>query len=153
MSNILDIYIDGACVGNPGPAAIGIVVKEGGKVVKKLSQAIGIATNNIAEYTALIYALKEALNRKRSIIRLHTDSELIYNQLKGTYKTKNEKIKSLFAEVQQLAQQFERIEMKQIPREQNRDADGLAKKAINKEQAKVVASKFYFEEESPSSKG
>jgi ribonuclease HI len=149
----IDIFTDGACSGNPGPAAYGVVIKDGGKTIKELSGSLGEATNNIAEYMAVIYALQEALILKTSYINLHTDSELLYNQLKGTYKVKNSHIKPLFEQIHHLAAGFQNIEVKRIPREQNKEADRLAQKVIKAEQTKAVASKFTFGEESPSSRG
>jgi len=172
---MLEIYTDGACSGNPGPAAIGVVIKKNGKVIKEFSRSIGQATNNIAEYTALIYALQEALALKAGHIKIFTDSELLYNQLKGSYKVKNANIKPLFDQVKNLAKGFKKIEMTVVPREQNKDADRLATQAIKKEsapssvklskgktgetstifdeQAKMVAPSFNLGEESPSSGG
>ncbi len=152
MSKELEIFVDGACEGNPGPAGIGVVIRENQKIIKNISKSIGQATNNIAEYTAFIHALQEALILKADKLKLHTDSELLYNQLKGTYKVKNEQLKTLFDEVKHLAEGFELIDVQLIPREKNKEADKLATSAI-KEQAKVVASKFRFGEESPSSGG
>lgn len=150
---VLEIFTDGACRGNPGPSAIGVVIKENGKVVKKIAQSIGEATNNIAEYTALVCALKAAAGLKAQQLKIYTDSELLYYQLTGTYQIKNENLKLLFAKAQEAGNKFEHIQIKRIPREQNQDADKLATQAIKKEQAKVVASVFYTGEESPSSAG
>ena len=150
---VLEIFVDGACRGNPGPAAVGIVIKESGKVVKKISKAIGDATNNIAEYTALIYALKEASALKGQQLKIFTDSELMHRQLTGSYQIKNESLKTLFDEAQGLGKKFKHVEIKHVPREQNQDADKLATQAIKKEQTKVVASVFHTGEESPSSAG
>lgn len=134
----LEIFIDGASKGNPGFSAIGIVVCSAGAVVKNISKFIGEATNNVAEYTALIYALQEALILKAKELRINTDSELMFRQLKGIYKVKDAKIKTLFEQAKHLFAGFENIEINQIPREKNRGADKLASKAI-KEQAKVAA--------------
>ncbi len=154
MSRELEIFVDGACSGNPGEAAIGVVVLENKNKIKEISKSIGPATNNIAEYTALIYALQEGLILKADQVTVYTDSELVFNQVTGQYKIKNENLKLLLDQVQHLAQGFKRLDMKCIPREQNKDADQLATKAINKKQAKMVASLFqYSEEESPGSEG
>lgn len=134
----LEIFIDGASRGNPGKAAIGIVLCNGDEVIKNISRFIGVQTNNIAEYTALIYGLQEALILKAKELVVNTDSELLFRQLKGLYKVKNPNIKSLFDQAQHLFSGFDSIELRQIPREKNRGADKLAGKAI-KEQAKVVA--------------
>src|SRR3989338_1483563 len=150
---VLEIFTDGACRGNPGPAAVGIVIKENGKVIKRISKSIWEATNNIAEYTAFIYALKEAAALKAQQLKICTDSELLYYQLTGTYQIKNENLKALFEEAKVLGKKFKHVEIKRIPREQNQDADKLATQAIKKEQTKVVASVFHTGEGSPSSAG
>ena len=149
----VELFIDGACQGNPGPAAIGVVVTESGKAVKKISQAIGEATNNIAEYTALIYGLQEALILRVDKIRVNTDSELLFNQIKGHYKIKNTNLKFLHAQIKHLLGGFKSVEFQQVPREKNKEADMLATKALKQEQAKVVAPLFNLGEESPSSEG
>ncbi len=149
----IELFVDGACSGNPGEAGIGVVVIEKGKTIKNISLSIGQATNNIAEYTALIFGLQEALILKADKVRANTDSELLYNQINGSYKIKNPTLKVLVAQVEHLLKGFKQVEMKRVPREQNRDADTLATKAIKKEQAKVVAPLFVVGEESPSSEG
>ena len=154
MKEPLTIFIDGACSGNPGPAGVGVVIKDKDKVLKEISEAIGEATNNIAEYTALKYALKEAAHFKRDVLRIYTDSELLARQVTGQYKIKNEKLSVLFQEVSQLSLKFKTVEIKNIPREENKEADRLATQAIKTKQGKMVAPTFkYVGEESPSSKG
>ena len=149
----LELFIDGACQGNPGPAAVGVVVLEGGKTIKNISQAIGDATNNIAEYTALIYGLQEALIQRADKVKVHTDSELLFHQIKGSYKIKNANLKSLHTQVKHLLEGFKSVDFTHVPREQNKKADMLATKALKQEQAKVVAPMFTIGEESPSSVG
>ena len=149
----VELFIDGACQGNPGEAAIGVVVIEKNKEIKNISQAIGEATNNIAEYTALIYGLQEALILRADKIRINTDSELLYNQINGSYKIKNSNLKFLYAQVKHLFSGFKTIEVKHVPRKENQKADMLATKALKKEQAKMVAPLFTIGEESPSSEG
>ena len=157
MSALLEIFTDGACRGNPGPAGIGVVISQNGRVIKRLSKSIGPATNNLAEYTALIYALQEALILKASEIKINTDSELLYQQIKGRYKVKNEKLKNLFDQIQHLSRGFKRIDFECIPREKNREADRLAAQAVReipKKQATMVApASIVVGEESPSSAG
>ena len=154
MSKVLEIFLDGASSGNPGPSAIGVVIKENDQIIKELSIPIGNATNNIAEYTAFIYALQEALILKAEKIRVYTDSELLYNQWKGLYKVNHPNLKPLFDQIQHLVSGLQNIELLIIPREQNKEADALAKKAIKKEQARVVAfPSLDGREESPSSEG
>ncbi len=137
----LKIYSDGACSGNPGPAGIGVVIHKDGEVVKEISKYIGEATNNIAEYTAVIYAAQEALIMRADEVALFTDSELVYNQLSGYYKVKDSKIKPLFDQIQHLAGGFKKFYITHVLRDKNKDADKLARKAIKDKQAKVVASR------------
>ena len=155
MKPDLEIFIDGACKGNPGEAAIGLVIYKEGKTVKEVSKIIGEATNNVAEYTALIYALQEALILNVRRIKVSTDSELLFKQVTGQYNVKSGLLQTLFDQVQHLAEGFEHVELKHIPREQNKEADQLASKALKtKKQVKVVASSSNDGgEESPSSKG
>ncbi len=151
-----EIFTDGGASGNPGPAGIGVVIKEGGDTVFEISKSIGVATNNVAEYMAVIAALEESVARGAQKVFLNTDSELVYYQLTGSYKVKNESLLLLVEQVRQLSRKIKSVEIKVIPREQNAAADRLAKQAILKNkfhQAKVVASKSIFGEESPSSIG
>jgi len=126
----IEIYIDGACKGNPGPAGIGVVICQKNQVVKNVSVFIGQATNNIAEYTALIYGLQEALILKAEKVKVNTDSQLLYRQIKKIYKIKNPAILALYQQAQHLISGFSEIEIKNIPREENRGADRLSNLAI-----------------------
>ena len=154
MNEILEIFTDGACSGNPGEAGIGIVINRDGKTIKKISKAIGEATNNIAEYSALIYALQEAAALKAKKLKIFTDSELLVRQVTGTYKVKNNKLKFLCDQVRLLMQGFNQVDLKHVRREQNKKADNLATRSLKKKQAKMVAPLFKnLGEESPSSKG
>lgn len=128
---MLIVYTDGACLGNPGPMGIGIVIYADGKIVREISEYIGEGTNNIAEYSALIKALKEIkkLGARKAIIR--TDSQLLTRQLSGDYKIKNKKLKELKAIVDDLMSGLV-IEIEHIPREENTKADELSKKAAEK---------------------
>lgn len=150
----LEIFTDGASKGNPGPAGVGVVIRENGKVIKEISKSIGEATNNVAEYTALIIALKEAKVLKGQNLKIRTDSELLQKQMVGKYAVKNENIKVLFEEVRKLSEDFKHIEIKHVLREFNKEADLLASSAVKNKQTKVVAALFHDSaEESPSSKG
>lgn len=142
MIEELVIYIDGASKGNPGPSAAGIIIKRDGKKFKEIAKPIGEATNNVAEYYALIFALQEALILKAKRIKVCTDSELLFKQLTGAYVVKSENLKVLFEQIEQLAQGFNRFEIKHIPREENKEADKLASSVLKKKQAKVVALAF-----------
>ena len=128
----INIFIDGASRGNPGPSGIGIVFfDDSKKAVKKLFKFIGNATNNVAEYTALIYGVQEALIDKYENITINSDSELLTRQLRGEYKVKNENLKPFYEQFLHLSRGFNKIDVIGIHREQNKLADNLANKAID----------------------
>jgi len=127
---VLEIYSDGASKGNPGRASIGAVLILDGKEVAQVSKSIGIATNNIAEYTALLEALKLAGQMGFTRIHVKADSELMIRQLNGIYKVKNPDIKVLFDQIVLLKMDFSTISFTHVPREQNKRADFLANKAL-----------------------
>jgi len=131
MSRMVSVFIDGASRGNPGPSGIGVVLKEGEKEVRDLYKFIGEATNNIAEYTAAIHGLQEALRLGYTEVLLHMDSELVAKQLNGEYRVKNENIRPLFQKATEIINGFERVDVRHIGREKNKEADKLANKAIN----------------------
>lgn len=131
--NKLNLYIDGAARGNPGPAGIGIVISDAnGKVVDTISKFLGETTNNIAEYTALIFAMEEARNRNAKEITINTDSQLLAKQLGGEYKVKSSALKDLYEKVNGLLASFDEVRINQIDREKNKEADELANIAIDK---------------------
>jgi len=126
------LYIDGASRGNPGPAGIGVVIMdEKKKKIKELYKYIGEATNNIAEYNALIYGLEEISALKADEIVINMDSELVAQQLNGEYKVKDPNIKLLFEKALAILKSFDGFEVRHIVREKNKEADKLANKAIN----------------------
>lgn len=128
----IEIFIDGAARGNPGPAGLGVVIKDGDrKTVKEFYKYIGAATNNIAEYSALVYALQEAHMLGAEEVVLNMDSELVSRQLKGEFRVKDPNIKLLFDQAIHLINGFKKFEAIQIGREKNKEADKLANKAIN----------------------
>ena len=127
----VSIYIDGAARGNPGPAGAGVVIKEGGKTVKTAYKYLGDATNNIAEYSALISGLQEAIALGYKNIELHLDSELVAQQLSGDYRVRNGNIRPLFEKAIALINNFAEVKIIKIDREDNKEADRLANKAIN----------------------
>jgi ribonuclease HI len=131
----LEIYIDGSSLGNPGDAGVGVVIAVGQHPLKNISQPIGLKTNNVAEYTALIISLKEALSLGAAEIDIFSDSELLCRQMNGVYKVKNETIKSLFLEALGLIKSFKSVHIQQIPRERNKGADKLARLAAKKQEA------------------
>ena len=134
----LDIFTDGACQGNPGEAAVGIVIKENSTTIKEISLTIGRATNNIAEYCAVIFALKEALSLKAQDVCIFCDSQLICYQVIGHYKIKEDHLKDLNKEVQELRRQFRSFKIQHIPRTENKRADQLATHALKEKQPPVV---------------
>ena len=127
----VSLYIDGAARGNPGPAGAGVVLKEGNKTIKTIYKFLGDTTNNIAEYSALISGLQEAITLGYKNVELYLDSELVVQQLKGDYKVKNSNIKLLFEKAIMLMNSFENIKIIKIERSNNKEADKLANKAIN----------------------
>ena len=155
MSKVLNIFCDGACSGNPGQAAVGVVIRQDSQTIKTIGESIGEATNNIAEYKAVIRALAEASQLQADGLVVHTDSELLFNQLRGTFAIKNDQLKILAEMVKQSVKKFKRVEFKKIPREENREADELAKKAITikTSQDGCPEDSFVLGEESPSSRG
>jgi ribonuclease HI len=129
----LQINIDGASSGNPGPSGIGVMISSDGKQVRNLSVFIGNTTNNIAEYTALIYALQEALILKAEVLKIKTDSQLLERQLRGAYKVKDQGLTVLHNQARHLMAAFKSVIIENIPREENAGADKLAAEAVKKE--------------------
>lgn len=133
----INIFTDGGARGNPGPAGIGAVIKIGGKT-QEISKYIGTATNNQAEYQAVIIGLswvKENTKEDNLEIECFLDSELIVHQLSQKYKLKNEGLKPLFWQVRDLIMHLGgKVTFKYIPREQNKEADRLVNKAIDNKQ-------------------
>ncbi len=129
----LIVFTDGASQGNPGHAGAGVAIFDSnGKKIKELSQYIGQASNNVAEYTALIIGLTEAASLKAKKVTLKSDSELIVKQLNGQYKVKSDNIKALFFIATHLKKLFDNLTIKHIPRELNQDADSLASAAASR---------------------
>ena len=127
----LIINTNGLSKGNPGTAAIGATIKdERGKILATISKRIGITTNNVAEYQALISALQKAIKLGGTQVVIRADSELMIRQLNGRYKIKSEGLKPLYIEVTQLLAKFEAVSLKHIPRELNAEADKLANDSL-----------------------
>lgn len=132
MANLdkLILYTDGASLGNPGRAGVGVIVyNQNRDVVKKVTEFIGITTNNVAEYMALIYALQEALYLKAKELSCFLDSELVVKQLEGSYKVKDSKLKPLYYQIKHLENFFQKVSFGYISRDRNKEADKLAKEA------------------------
>lgn len=127
----LIINTDGGSRGNPGPAGIGVVFSdEKGQILARYKEYIGEGTNNIAEYRALILALTKAKDFETDEIECRLDSELVVKQLTGHYKVKDDKMKDLYAQVQELAF-FKPIKFIHVRREQNKEADALVNEALD----------------------
>ena len=125
------IHTDGASHGNPGPAGIGYVIEDPhGNTVREHGEYIGVATNNVAEYQALICALSEAQNLGASRVRVISDSELMVKQLGGVYRVKNAGLLPLYEEVRRLLAGFEDHHVEHALRHFNAEADGLAGDAV-----------------------
>ena len=125
------IHSDGVSRSNPGPSAIGATIKdEQGWMLATISRSIGRATNNQAEYRAVIAALEKAIELGAQQVELNLDSELVVRQVTGRYRVKNQTLKPLFAEVQKLLDSFESSKIRHVPRRLNREADRLANSAL-----------------------
>ena len=126
------LYADGGSRGNPGPAGIGVVILDSKKKkVKELCKYLGEATNNNAEYNALIHGLEEVRDLSADEVVINLDSELVVKQLNGEYRVKNAEIKPLFEKAIALLKDFKSFEIRHIDRAKNKDADKLVNKAIN----------------------
>lgn len=139
MSDKIIIYTDGGSRGNPGPSAIGVVI-ELGREVKEYSKFWGEATNNEAEYQAMIFGLKKIKHliggdkAEKTTVEIKSDSELLVNQLSGKFKIKENDLIPFFIEIWNLKQDFKSVEFTSIPRESNKQADTLVNRELNSQQ-------------------
>lgn len=132
MSKLLILKTDGGARGNPGPAAIGVVLEDAqGKEVKAFGRYIGETTNNQAEYRALQAGLEEAARLSATEVRCYLDSELVVKQLKLEYKVKDKELAPVFMKVWNLVQQFTKVTFTHVPREKNHRADALVNQALD----------------------
>ncbi|MDP8259118.1 MAG: ribonuclease HI family protein [Candidatus Aadella gelida] len=128
----LEIFTDGGSRGNPGPSGVGaVLLNDKGVKISEISEFIGDATNNVAEYVAVICALQEALKIKATEITLHLDSQLVARQLKGQYKVKDRNIRKFFVIADSLIKSFKAVKINEIPREENKEADKLVNNALD----------------------
>ncbi|HWC37258.1 MAG TPA: ribonuclease HI family protein [Acidimicrobiales bacterium] len=128
----LVLHVDGGARGNPGPAAIGVVISgPDGEVVEELAEPIGPATNNVAEYRALIRGLERARELGASELEIIGDSELIARQLSGAYKVKHASMKPLYERAIAALGGFEQWRIRTVPRAQNARADALVNAALD----------------------
>jgi ribonuclease HI len=135
----LNLYTDGASRGNPGEAGAGAVILDRtGNVVKELKEYLGNTTNNSAEYRALILGLREVLRLGGTKVNIFSDSELMVNQIKGSYNVKSQGLLLLYNEVNELLEKFIKYGIRHIRREENRHADRLANEAIDKRRMQSI---------------
>ena len=126
------LYADGGARGNPGPAGIGVVITDdSGAVIGEIARGIGEATNNVAEYSALIAGLELALESGITELDVYMDSELVVSQMKGEWKIKNDRLRALAVKARSLLDRFEKRSIQHVPREMNSDADKLANQGMD----------------------
>ncbi len=129
---IMCVWVDGGALGNPGPAGIGAVVtRPDGTVLAEISQYVGWATNNMAEYRAVLAGLERARALGARQVRVCAASQLLVQQLRGNWRVKHPALQSLWTEASRLVAAFDQVTFEQVPRERNRHADRLANQAIN----------------------
>jgi ribonuclease HI len=128
------LYTDGGARGNPGPAAYGYVLEgEDGSVLAAVGAPIGTATNNVAEYSALVAGLTRALELDVTALEVRSDSELMVKQMRGEYRVKNEGLRTLNLEAARLARRLSKVTYTHVPRERNELADRLVNEALDAE--------------------
>jgi len=126
------LFVDGAARGNPGPAGAGAVIQdESGRILHRIAEFLGHCTNNVAEYRALQIALQTALKLGAEEVSIFSDSELLVRQISGDYKVRQETLRQLRLQVDDLLKRFEKFQLTHIPREKNKEADKLANQAID----------------------
>ena len=123
--------IDGGSRGNPGPAGYGARIERADGRVVEIKEAVGIATNNVAEYRGLLAALTWAAQHGVEVLHIRSDSQLLVKQMRGEYRVKNTGLQPLYAEARHLARQIRRITFEHVRRELNKDADRLANEAMD----------------------
>lgn len=127
----LTIFTDGGARGNPGSAGAGVVIKSDGEVVDEISEYLGEATNNQAEYTAILLGLERAKELGAKEVESVMDSELACKQLNGEYKVKDPDLAKIFIKVWNLTHEFDKVTFRHVRREFNKEADALVNKAID----------------------
>jgi len=127
------LFTDGGSRGNPGPAAYGFVLEaEDGTVLDAQGEAIGVATNNVAEYSALVAGLERAAEVGVDELEVVSDSELLVKQMRGEYKVKNKALQELFLDASRLARRIQRVKYTAVRREHNELADSLVNEALDR---------------------
>lgn len=126
------LWSDGGARGNPGPAGIGIVLKDAeGAHIARGGAYIGEATNNVAEYEALLWGLRAAAESGVSVLQVYADSELLVKQMNGVYRVKHPNMKPLFEQARKLAAGFDSVTVTHVRRADNAEADALANEAMD----------------------
>jgi ribonuclease HI len=125
------VNVDGGARGNPGPAAIGVVLRDGGEIVEEVGETIGEATNNVAEYRALLRGIELASEHGAGDLELIGDSELVVRQVEGRYKVKNAGMKELHEEVKRALRGLDSWSIRHVRRAENADADRLVNQALD----------------------
>jgi ribonuclease HI len=126
------VHVDGGARGNPGPAAGAAVVSTpDGEVLAEAAEAIGVATNNVAEYRGLLLGLRKARELGATEVEVVNDSELVAKQVNGIYKVKHPAMKPLHGQALQTLGEFDRWSIRSVPRAQNADADALVNQALD----------------------
>jgi ribonuclease HI len=127
------LYTDGGARGNPGPAAYGFVLEtDDGTVLDARGEPIGVATNNVAEYRALVAGLERAVEAGVRELEVVSDSELLVKQMRGEYRVKNRALQELFLQASRLARELERVTYTAVRREANELADSLVNDALDR---------------------
>jgi len=126
---MIKIYIDGSSIGNPGKSGIGYLIYQGSELLKKRGVYLGIQSNNFAEYMALIFPLIDIIEQNQKKVKVFSDSKLVCEQIKGNFKVKNKNIYPLFVLAKNLISKLDSFEIIHIDREDNLEADELAKEA------------------------
>jgi len=129
----MTVCIDGASRGNPGNAAIGVVVLQDGVPLRAFGETIGVATNNVAEYRAFLRGLEEADSLGARVVRVQSDSELLVRQLSGRYKVRSTALVPLHRRALAAMRRFDRVQIVHVPRELNAAADALANQALDEQ--------------------
>jgi ribonuclease HI len=134
----LRIHVDGASRGNPGDAGFGVhASRPDGTTVAELYGHLGRATNNVAEYQGLVHALRWALAQGARRLEIFSDSELLVRQMAGRYRVKNPRLQPLYREASALVARFDHVRLEHVPREQNKEADALANRALDEHASKL----------------
>ena len=123
--------IDGGSRGNPGPAGYGVRIEREDGAIVELKEALSLATNNVAEYSGLLAALRWAVANTVSTLHIRSDSELLVKQMKGLYRVKNPGLQPLYEEAVKLVRQVGKVTFEHVRREFNKDADRLANEAMD----------------------